>query len=163
MRARSASGLRHQLASSRYSSRRRRRFSAGFALAEPKAANAMNRAATLLEPIGIELTSFGSSFLSSMSRNLDTLLLSPTRSMLLDDAGGRKKTRGKAKAGVEEGGQRRVVAGKRLNHQGVYEEEERADNVGKTGDQRQVPVRHSTHFEIKAGCRALKYEQSELL
>ena len=96
----------------------------------------MKRAATLLEPIGIDLTSFGSSFLSSMSKNLDTLLLAPTRSMLLDDANGRR-SRGKEPVVGEQGGRgKQAGAGKRLNHQGLYDEEEQADNVGKTGDQR---------------------------
>lgn len=136
IRVRSAGGLRHQLTSSGHSSRRRRRFSAGFTLTEPKQATAMKRAATLLEPMGIDLTSIGSSFLSSMSRNLDTLLLSPTRSMLLDDANGRRK-REKGEEGEEQEVRgKRGGAKKGLNHQGVFEEEDQADNIGKTGDQR---------------------------
>lgn len=137
MRVRSASGLRRQLTSGGHSSRRRRRFSAGFTPAEPKQDTAMKRAATLLEPMGIDLTSFGSSFLSSMSKNLDTLLLAPTRSMLLDE----RRSGGKQPVGGEQGGRgKRAGPGKRLNHQGVYDEEDQADNVGKTGDQRSASV-----------------------
>lgn len=138
MRARSASSLRRQIAGSARSSRRQRRFSAGFTAATPKTDAAMQRAATLFEPlemqfrrysIGSLAESLGGGFLSSMSRNLDSLL-SSSLSMSLDDSvasqssgGGRRRSQQKGKA-------------KRMNCQGVHEEEDDPDNVGKTGDQR---------------------------
>ena len=137
MRARSASSLRRQIAESARSSRRQRRYSAGFS-ATPKTDAAMQRAATLFEPLETQLRrysisnfaeSLGGGFLSSMSRNLDSLL-SSSLSMSLDESvdsqssgGARKRSQQKGKA-------------KQLNYQGVQEEEHDADNIGKTGDQR---------------------------
>lgn len=98
----------------------------------------MQRAATLFEPLERQLRSysignlaesFGGGFLSSMSRNLDSLL-SSSLSMSLDESvdshssgGARKRSQQKGKA-------------KRMNYQGVQEEEHDPDNIGKTGDQR---------------------------
>ena len=90
----------------------------------------MKRAATLFEPMGIDLSSVGSSFLSSMSRNLD-MLLSPSFSSLLSEEGEEEQQQRK-ETGTGAGGR------KRINRQGVFEEEEQADNIGKTGDQRHV-------------------------
>ncbi len=93
----------------------------------------MQRAATLFEPLAADLRrysmsgiaeSFGSTFLSSMSRNLDTLL-SPARSTALDQEPARHS---------RDGAQRGKA--KKMNYQGVQEEEHDAHNVGKTGDQR---------------------------
>lgn len=87
----------------------------------------MKRAATLFEPMGIDLTSVGSSFLSSMSRNLD-MLLSPSFSSLLDEEGEEEQQRKETGTGA---GTR-----KRINRQGVFDEEEQTQNIGTTGDQR---------------------------
>ena len=131
MRARSASSLRRQIVRS---SRRQRRYSAG-SNAAPNTDAAMQRAATLFEPLELQLRrysigslaeSLGGGFLSSVSKNLDSLL-SSSLSMSLDEpvgsqsSGGARKQRPKAQ---------------RLNYQGVQEEELDAGNVGKTGDQR---------------------------
>ena len=141
MRARSASSLRRQIAESARSGLRQRRFSAGVAAATPKTEAAMKRAATLFEPLEVQLRrysigslaeSLGGGFLSSMSRNLDSLL-SSSLSTSLDEpvnsqsSGGhriRSQQRGKAK---------------QMNYQGVQEEEHDAHNIGKTGDQRSDP------------------------
>ncbi len=94
----------------------------------------MQRAATLFEPLGVDLRrrlsiggiaeSFGSTFLSSMSRNLDTLL-SPGSSASLDQA-----PEVRSGSGAQKG------RATRINHQGVQAEEHDEHNVGKTGDQR---------------------------
>lgn len=134
MRARSASSLRHQLAGSGRSSRRQRRYSAGYTPSTPKTEDSMQRAATLFEPLGVDLRrrlsiggiaeSFGSTILSSMSRNLDTLL-SPGSSASLDQA-----PEVRSGSGAQKG------RATRINHQGVQAEEHDEHNVGKTGDQR---------------------------
>lgn len=134
MRARSASSLRHQLAGSGLSGRRQRRFSAGYTPSTPKTEDSMQRAATLFEPLGVGLRrplsiggiaeSFGSTFLSSMSRNLDTLL-SPGLSTSLDQA-----LEVRSSSGAQKG------RAKQMNHQGVQAKEHDEHNVGKTGDQR---------------------------
>ena len=98
----------------------------------------MQRAATLFEPLEMQLRrysignlaeSLGGGFLSSMSKNLDSLL-SSSLSMSLEESadspsngGGRKRSQQKGKA-------------KQMNYQGVQEEEHNASNIGKTGDQR---------------------------
>ena len=125
--------MRRQLADSGRSSRRQRRYSAGYTPATPQTDEAMRQAATLFEPMNVDLRrysmsgiaeSFGSTFLSSMSRNLDSLLSSGLSSSL--DQGPDAHSRS--------GGQRGKA--KRMNYQGVHEEEHDAHNVGKTGDQR---------------------------
>lgn len=139
MRARSASSLRRQIAEGARSSRRQRRYSAGFSTT-PKTDAAMQRAATLFEPLEMQLRrysigslaeSLGGGFLSSMSKNLDSLL-SSSLSMSLDEpadsrssGGARRQSRQRGKA-------------QRLNYQGVHEEELDASNVGRTGDQRYI-------------------------
>ena len=123
MRARSAWSLRRQLATSERSSRPQRRYSAGFTRVAPKTEDAITRAATLLEPLSIRYSigglaeSFGSTFFTSMSRNLDTLL----NSGLDQHSDGRP-------------GSDSQITG--LNYKGVLEEEQYAHNIGKTGDQR---------------------------
>lgn len=131
MRARSASSLRSQLADSARTGRRQRRYSASHSRAAPKAHEAMHRAATLFEPIASDLRrysiggiadAFGSTFLSSMSNHLDTLL-SPGLSTSLDALTTHKKRRSAQKGKAKE-----------LNYQGVQEEENDAQNIGKTGE-----------------------------
>ena len=131
MRARSASSLRSQLADSARTSRRQRRYSASHSRAAPKAHEAMQRAATLFEPIASDLRrysiggiadAFGSKFFSSMSNHLDTLL-SPGLSTSLDALTTHKKRRSAQKGKA-----------KQLNYQGVQEEENDAQNIGKTGE-----------------------------
>lgn len=138
MRARSASSLRRQLAGSGSSSRRQRRYSAGYTPATPKTEDSVQRAATLFEPLGMGLRrysiggfaeSFGSTFLSGMSRNLDSLL-SPAPSMFPDQAPQAQPSGGRAQKGKA----------KRMNYQGVQDEEHDAHNIGKTGDQRYAVV-----------------------
>ncbi|DBB07470.1 TPA: hypothetical protein ACH3X3_008941 [Trebouxia sp. C0006] len=134
MRARSASSLRHQLAGSGRSSRRQRRYSQGYTPSTPKTEDSMQRAATLFEPLGVDFRrrlsingiaeSLGSTFLSSMSRNLDTLL-SPGLSASLDHA-----PQPRSSSGAQKG------RAKQMNHQGVQAKEHDEHNVGKTGDQR---------------------------
>ena len=94
----------------------------------------MQRAATLFEPLGVDFRrrlsingiaeSLGSTFLSSMSRNLDTLL-SPGLSASLDHA-----PQPRSSSGAQKG------RAKQMNHQGVQAKEHDEHNVGKTGDQR---------------------------
>lgn len=94
----------------------------------------MQRAATLFEPLGVDFRqrlsiggiaeSFGSNFLSSMSRNLDTLL-SPGLSTSLDQA-----PEVRSGSGAQKG------KATRMNYQGVQAKEHDEHNEGKTGDQR---------------------------
>ena len=94
----------------------------------------MQRAATLFEPLGVDFRrrlsingiaeSLGSTFLSSMSRNLDTLL-SPGLSASLDQA-----------PEVRSGSGARKGRAKQMNYQGVQAKEHDEHNVGKIGDQR---------------------------
>lgn len=149
MRARSASSLRRQIAESGRSSRRQRRFSAGFTAATPKTDAAMQRAATLFEPLEMQLRrysigslaeSVGGGFLTSMSKNLDSLLGS-SLSMSLDESIDSQSSAGAGKSSQQKG------KAKRLNYQGVQEEELDEDNVGKTGDQRYVGA-----HDIMMGC-----------
>lgn len=136
MRARSASSLRRQIAASARS-RRQRRNSAG-SNAAPNTDAAMQRAATLFEPLELQLRrysighlaeSLGGGFLSSVSKNLDSLLSSSV-SISLDEPAGSQSS-----GGTRNHSQQRGNA-QRLNYQGVQAEEHEADNVGKTGDQR---------------------------
>ncbi|KAL3147784.1 hypothetical protein ABBQ32_002515 [Trebouxia sp. C0010 RCD-2024] len=137
MRARSASSLRRQIAASARSSRQQRRYSAG-SNAAPNTDAAMQRAATLFEPLELQLRrysigslaeSLGGGFLSNVSKNLDSLL-SSSLSMSLDEPAGSQSSGGTRKHSQQRG------KAQRLNYQGVQEEEHDADNVGKTGDQR---------------------------
>lgn len=136
MRARSASSLRRQIAESARSSRQRR-YSAGYN-ATPKTDAAMQRAATLFEPLELQLRrysignlagSLGGGFLSSMSRNLDSLL-SSSLSMSLDESADSQSSGGTRKRSQQKG------KAQQMNYQGVQEEEHDASNIGKTGDQR---------------------------
>ena len=91
----------------------------------------MHRAATLFEPIASDLRrysiggiadAFGSTFLSSMSSHLDTLLrpgLSTSLAALTTHKKRRSAQKGKSKE---------------LNYQGVQEEENGDQNIGKTGE-----------------------------
>ena len=139
MRARSASSLRRQIAESARSDRRQRRYStqSGFG-ATPKTNAAMQRAATLFEPLEMQLRrysigdlaeSLGGGFLSSMSKNLDSLL-SSSLSMSLDESADSQSSTGRQKRSQQKG------KAKQMNYQGVQEEEHDASNIGKTGDQR---------------------------
>ena len=137
MRARSASSLRRQIAESARSGRRLRRYSAGFSQT-PKTDAAMQRAATLFEPLELQLRrysigslaeSLGGGFLSSMSKNLDSLL-SSSLSVSMDES-----IHSRSSGGAQNRSQQKGKA-QHLNFQGVQEEELDASNIGKTGDQR---------------------------
>ncbi len=112
----------------------------------------MQRAATLFEPLGVDFRrrlsiggiaeSFGSTFLSSMSRNLDTLL-SPGLSASLDQA-----------PQVRSGSGAQTGSAKQMNHQGVQAKEHDEHNVGMTGDQRYALLLSIDLLPAIRGCSA---------
>ena len=104
----------------------------------PKTEDSVQRAATLFEPLGVGLRrysigglaeSFGSTFFTGVSRNLDSLL-SPAPSMSVDQAPQAQPSGGHAQKGKA----------KRMNYKGVQDEEHDVHNIGKTGDQRYAVV-----------------------